>query len=118
MIPVATVRRGIVLLGPPGVGKGTYASQLSSMLGYDNISVGDIVRTEIGEKTDIGKAMEGYSNNGLLVPDELVMTMLTNYLNHSSKKLSKVLIDGFPRTLNQVCKYFLSLFISRQDKLL
>ena len=87
----------IILLGPPGSGKGTQSTYLSSAYNLNHISTGDILRSEINEKTKLGLEAKSYMNSGNLVPDNLIIEMV-------SKKLSvftSVLLDGFPRTLNQ-----------------
>ena len=63
----------LILLGPPGAGKGTQAEILSKRLGIDTISTGVMLRSAIREKTELGKLAEGYINEGKLVPDEVVV---------------------------------------------
>ena len=70
----------IVMLGPPGAGKGTYASRLTKILGIPHISTGDIVREEIKKQTDLGKKIKEYSDRGVLVPDDIIITRLSNRL--------------------------------------
>jgi len=62
--------RNIVILGPPGVGKGTYAEFLSKKYGIPKISVGDLFRSAIKNRTELGKRIKNYVSNGELVPDE------------------------------------------------
>lgn len=90
----------IVLLGPPGSGKGTYASRLTAILGIPHISTGDIVRDEIKAQTELGKAIREYSDKGELVPDEIIIKLLTKRLRNSDCE-NGFLLDGFPRTIKQ-----------------
>jgi len=89
-----------VLLGPPGSGKGTLASQLEEMLGIAHLSTGDIFRQEVKRKTALGRQVEGFVSQGRLVPDELVVKVMTSRLNASLMRRGFVL-DGFPRTVGQ-----------------
>jgi adenylate kinase len=70
----------VVIFGPPGSGKGTYASRLVSKLGSPHISTGDLVREEIRNKTLFGKKVEKYSSSGKLVPDEIITEILKKRL--------------------------------------
>lgn len=90
----------VVMLGPPGSGKGTYASRLTSLLGIPHISTGDIVREEIRAQTEIGKIIRDYSDKGKLVPDEIIVNLLIMRLNEPDAKRGFIL-DGFPRTIKQ-----------------
>ena len=90
----------IVMLGPPGSGKGTYASRLTKMLGIPHISTGDMVREEIKAQTEIGKKIKEYNDRGELVPDEIIIKLLAERLKKADAKKGFIL-DGFPRTLRQ-----------------
>jgi len=90
----------IVLLGPPGAGKGTYASRLTVKLGVPHISTGDIVREEIRKETDLGKKIKDYSDRGVLVPDEIIIKLLAERLKKPDCNEGFIL-DGFPRTISQ-----------------
>ena len=90
----------IVLLGPPGSGKGTYASRLSPILNIPHISTGDMVREEIRAQTEIGKKIKEYSDKGELVPDEIIIDLLTKRLKKPDAEKGFIL-DGFPRTIKQ-----------------
>jgi len=90
----------MVLLGPPGSGKGTYASRLTVILGIPHISTGDIVRDEIKAQTELGKTIREYSDKGELVPDEIILKLLAKKLRKPDSKRGFIL-DGFPRTTKQ-----------------
>ncbi|MGQ0797705.1 MAG: adenylate kinase [Methanobacteriota archaeon] len=90
----------IVLLGPPGAGKGTQAAKLSHKLGVPHISTGDILRRNVAEGTDLGKKAQGYMEKGGLVPDDLVIAMTERRLKQADARQGFIL-DGFPRTLAQ-----------------
>ena len=90
----------LILLGPPGAGKGTQAEILSKRLGIDTISTGVMLRTAIREKTELGKLAEGYINDGKLVPDEVVVGIVKERLQKDDCK-NGFILDGFPRTTAQ-----------------
>ena len=90
----------ITIMGPPGGGKGTQAEILSDKLSIPHISTGAIIRSAIREKTELGKAAEDYIANGQLVPDKLVIDMVSKRLSEKDCENGYVL-DGFPRTLPQ-----------------
>jgi len=90
----------IALFGPPGSGKGTYASRLAPQLGIPHISTGDLTRNEIKAGTELGKKVGEYANRGLLVPDDIITEMLKYRLDQPDCKKGFIL-DGYPRTLQQ-----------------
>lgn len=90
----------IIFLGPPGAGKGTYASRLTAILGVPHISSGDMVREEIKTQTKLGKLMKEYSDKGKLGPDEIMIKILAKRLRKPDCKRGCIL-DGFPRTIKQ-----------------
>ena len=90
----------IVILGPPGVGKGTYAEFLSKKYGIPKISVGDLFRSAIKNRTELGKKIENYVSSGELVPDETVIELVKNRLEEPDCK-NGFLLDGYPRTVPQ-----------------
>ena len=90
----------LIFLGPPGVGKGTYASRIGPLMGIPQISTGDLVRGEIKNQTPLGEKIKEYSDKGLLVPDEVITEMLKKRLEEDDAQKGFIL-DGFPRTLNQ-----------------
>lgn len=87
----------IVLLGPPGAGKGTQAEILSKERGLPHISSGDIFRENIKNQTDLGKLAESYMTRGDLVPDDVTISMIRERLARPDCK-EGALLDGYPRT--------------------
>lgn len=87
----------IVLLGPPGAGKGTQAQIISQTLGLPHVSSGDIFRENLKSQTDLGKLASGYMNRGELVPDDVTIAMIKDRLARPDCK-NGALLDGFPRT--------------------
>jgi adenylate kinase len=87
----------IVLLGPPGAGKGTQAERLADKLGLVHVSSGDIFRENLKNKTDLGKLAQGYMNRGELVPDDVTIAMIRERLSREDCEAG-ALLDGFPRT--------------------
>lgn len=90
----------LVFVGPPGVGKGTYAAAVSQRCGIPHISTGDMIREEIKRGTELGKRLREYVERGALVPDELVTEMVRQRLQQDDCKRGFIL-DGYPRTLKQ-----------------
>lgn len=90
----------LVLLGPPGAGKGTQASAIVKKYNIPHISTGDIFRANIKEGTELGKKAKEYMDKGLLVPDELVVDLVKDRLNQKDCT-EGFLLDGFPRTVKQ-----------------
>jgi len=88
------------MLGPPGAGKGTYASRLKAVLEVPHISTGDMVREEIKAQTKLGKKIKEYSDRGELVPDEIIIQLLKERLEKPDCEKGYIL-DGFPRTIQQ-----------------
>src|SRR3990170_725820 len=87
----------VVLLGPPGAGKGTQAQIISEKLGLPHISSGDIFRENLKKETELGKQAASYMNRGELVPDDLTIAMIRERLSRADCKPG-ALLDGFPRT--------------------
>ena len=90
----------IIMLGAPGAGKGTQAKKIAAKYGIPHISTGDIFRANIKEGTELGKKAKTYMDQGLLVPDELVVDLVVDRLQQEDAQKGYVL-DGFPRTIPQ-----------------
>jgi adenylate kinase len=89
-----------IFLGPPGSGKGTYCSRISPILKIPHISTGDLLRENIKNETEIGLQAKEYMNQGLLVPDEIVIEILKQRIEKDDCK-DGFILDGFPRTVEQ-----------------
>ena len=90
----------IVLLGPPGAGKGTQAKNISESYGLPHISSGDIFRENLNNHTELGEKAEEYMNRGELVPDDITISMIRERLSRPDCERG-ALLDGFPRTPGQ-----------------
>ncbi|MCK4237080.1 MAG: adenylate kinase [Candidatus Krumholzibacteria bacterium] len=89
----------IIILGPPGSGKGTQAARIDGELGLKHISTGDLLREATSQKTDAGVKAEEFMKQGLLVPDEIILELISEELGALGD--SGWILDGFPRTLAQ-----------------
>jgi adenylate kinase len=92
--------RVIVLLGPPGAGKGTQAGRLASALGLLHLATGDLFRAHVREGTPLGRQAQAYMARGELVPDGVTIQMVMDRLESADARPG-VVLDGFPRTLTQ-----------------
>lgn len=90
----------LILVGPPGAGKGTQATNIIEKYGIPHISTGNILRDHIRRKTPLGEIADGYISKGQLVPDDLVLALVTERLKLDDCK-NGFLLDGFPRTVVQ-----------------
>ncbi len=90
----------LILLGPPGAGKGTQAKRVAGAFGLEHLSSGDILRAERKAGTELGKQAQSYMDQGALVPDELVVAMMVGQIGRP-EVADGVLLDGFPRTRPQ-----------------
>ena len=90
----------VVLLGPPGAGKGTQAKFLQEQYGGCQVSTGDILRKAVAEQTPLGKEASGYISRGALVPDDLIVDLVAERLKEKDCAQGFIL-DGFPRTIPQ-----------------
>ena len=93
-------RKGIILIGAPGSGKGTQAKKLKQELGWAHISTGDLLRAAVKAGSELGKKAKGFMDAGALVPDDLVIDLLKEALDQPETAKGFIL-DGFPRTLPQ-----------------
>jgi adenylate kinase len=90
----------LILLGPPGAGKGTQAERLREDFGLPHISTGDILRAEVSEGSELGKEAKRYMDAGELVPDEVIIGMITQRVGGGDAR-DGFLLDGFPRNDEQ-----------------
>lgn len=100
IIVIGGVIMKIIMLGAPGAGKGTQAKRIAGKYGIPHISTGDIFRMNIKNDTELGKKAKTYMDQGLLVPDELVVDLVVDRVKDSDCVKGYVL-DGFPRTIPQ-----------------
>jgi len=91
----------LVLLGPPGAGKGTLANLLKDALNISHISTGDILREEMKNNTSLGKQVKQYIENGELVPDDIVTKLIESKFSGNNITENGYMLDGFPRTGKQ-----------------
>jgi adenylate kinase len=87
----------VVLLGPPGAGKGTQAQRLAAITGAAHLSIGEVVRAEIAAQTPLGHTLQGYHDRGDLIPDRLILELVTSCM----ARVESWILDGFPRTETQ-----------------
>ena len=90
----------VILLGPPGVGKGTQAVRLADNVGWEHVSTGDLLRAARREGTELGKKAQSYMDAGELVPDTLILDLVRDHLKGIAPEAG-ILFDGFPRTTAQ-----------------
>ncbi len=90
----------LILFGPPGSGKGTQSEKLIAKYGLKHLSTGDLLRSEINRQTDLGVAARKFMDKGQLVPDEVVIGMISSALDNNPQAKG-FLFDGFPRTSAQ-----------------
>ncbi len=91
----------VIMMGAPGVGKGTHSLELSKALNLPHISTGDLFRENIKNETELGKIAKELIDKGQLVPDNIVVEMLFNHINNNGYNVTGYILDGFPRTLIQ-----------------
>ena len=103
----------LILFGPPGAGKGTQAKFLVEKLNSFQVSTGDMLREEIKKDTEIGKKIINSMNDGKFVEDEIVNKLLEKIL-FDSKKMNKLIFDGYPRTINQAKN--LEILLNKSDQ--
>jgi len=91
----------LILFGPPGSGKGTQANQLKEAFNLKHISTGDLLREEKANETPLGLEAKKFMDAGLLVPDDVVIGMISSKLDELSETVQGFIFDGFPRTVAQ-----------------
>lgn len=91
----------IILCGAPGCGKGTQSEFITKKYGLTHLSTGEIMRAEIKSGSELGQLIDSYISQGHLVPDEVTMRLLENYINSLPADTKGLIFDGFPRNLNQ-----------------
>jgi len=103
----------IVLLGAPGAGKGTQCKNIVTQYGLLHLSSGDILRQERTAGTKLGKKAQSYMDSGALVPDEIIIEIMTKAINKAAA--AGFVLDGFPRTVNQAVELDKSLACSHHE---
>lgn len=93
--------KNIVIFGAPGSGKGTQSDKMIEKYGFEHISTGDVLRSEIKNGTELGKTAKSYIDQGQLIPDELMVDILASVYDGFGKEHNGVIFDGFPRTIPQ-----------------
>lgn len=93
--------KNIVIFGAPGSGKGTQSDKMIAKYGFEHISTGDVLRSEIKNGTELGKTAKEYIDQGQLIPDELMIDILASVYDAFGKEHKGVIFDGFPRTIPQ-----------------
>lgn len=91
----------VIMLAPPGAGKGTQSERISARYGVPHISSGDMFREETARETPVGKRLRGYLESGDLVPDDLVLSLIKGRVVAAVRQEGGYVLDGFPRTLAQ-----------------
>jgi adenylate kinase len=105
----------LLIVGPPGAGKGTQAARISERFGIPTISTGDIFRSNIADQTDLGKQVKAIVDAGDYVPDSLTNALVTDRLDEADAD-GGFLLDGYPRTTDQV-EYLANLLASHGHRL-
>ena len=95
------VMKNIVIFGAPGSGKGTQSDLLIKNYGLGHISTGDVLREEIKKVSELGKTAQGFIDNGQLIPDDLMVSILAKVYDSFGRGHKGVIFDGFPRTIPQ-----------------
>ena len=91
----------LIIFGPPGAGKGTQSNNIINNFDLKQVSTGDLLRSEIKIQTDLGKKIESIINNGELVSDDVVNTLISKIIS-DPKNFDRLIFDGYPRTISQI----------------
>lgn len=91
----------VIFLGPPGSGKGSLSNLAIKNLGFNQISTGNLCRHHIANSTDIGSQIDAIIKSGQLISDELITNMVLDWLGQQTDKYAPIILDGYPRTVNQ-----------------
>jgi adenylate kinase len=94
----------VIMLSPPGAGKGTQAKRLAQATGIMHLSSGDLLRAEIAAQSELGRRAVGFTERGDLVPDELIFEILLPAVIEAMRSSGGYLLDGFPRTVPQALR--------------
>ena len=111
----------VIFLGPPGSGKGSLSNLAIKNMGFNQISTGNLCRHHIANATDIGKQIDVIIKAGKLISDELITNMVFDWLGQQVDKFSPIILDGYPRTVNQAIaleafvKEFINLVAKKLD---
>ena len=101
-MPTKVVR--VIMLAPPGAGKGTHGQWLTQETGAVHISSGDLLREEVSSGSDLGQQLAGYTARGDLVPDDLIFSILMPTVIAAARSAGGFVLDGFPRTMPQALR--------------
>ena len=93
--------KNIVIFGAPGSGKGTQSDKMIEKYGLNHISTGDVLRAEIKNGSELGKTAKSYIDQGQLIPDDLMVSILASVYDSFGREHKGVIFDGFPRTIPQ-----------------
>ena len=91
----------LILLGPPGAGKGTQAKSICDKFNLCHLSTGDILRNEVANQTELGKQAKNIMDKGELVSNEVILQIIKNFIDNNLSKFTGFLFDGFPRSAEQ-----------------
>jgi adenylate kinase len=94
----------VIMLSPPGAGKGTHSRWLTLQTGAAHISAGDLLRAEVARESDLGRQVAAYTGRGDLVPDELIFRILAPAVVAAARDTGGYVLDGFPRTMPQALR--------------
>jgi len=94
----------VIMLSPPGAGKGTHSKWLAQQTGAEHISSGELLRSEVASGSDVGRQVAAYTARGDLVPDELIFSILVPIVVAAVRETGGYVLDGFPRTMPQALR--------------